>query len=130
LRIKLCRIFLLVRWIVEDRASVIFSSSSRHTWRKGLPICERPVGALDNYELESVCHRKNPNNFRILSVGRLLPWKGFDFGLKAFARLVEDRFEGEYCDYGGQNFQDHQLRVPSPLLHVGMPVRGIENSDI
>jgi len=36
------------------------------------------------------------NPFRLISLGRLLHWKGFHLGLQAFARLVRDFPESEY----------------------------------
>jgi hypothetical protein len=34
--------------------------------------------------------------FRLISMGRLLPWKGFHLGLLAFAKLQESHPDSEY----------------------------------
>lgn len=43
-------------------------------------------------------HREAP--FRIVSIGRLLHWKGFDLGVRAFARLARELPNSEYWIVG------------------------------
>jgi glycosyltransferase involved in cell wall biosynthesis len=43
-------------------------------------------------------HLSSP--FRLISVGRLLHWKGFDLGFRAFARLVQEFPDSEYWIVG------------------------------
>jgi glycosyltransferase involved in cell wall biosynthesis len=39
---------------------------------------------------------RNHSPFRMLSIGRLLHWKGFEFGLRAFAQLLQKFPDSEY----------------------------------
>jgi glycosyltransferase involved in cell wall biosynthesis len=43
-------------------------------------------------------HREGP--FRIVSIGRLLHWKGFDLGVRAFARVAKELPNAEYWIVG------------------------------
>jgi glycosyltransferase involved in cell wall biosynthesis len=43
-------------------------------------------------------HREGP--YRILSIGRLLHWKGFDLGMRAFARVAKELPNSEYWIVG------------------------------
>jgi glycosyltransferase involved in cell wall biosynthesis len=43
-------------------------------------------------------HRDGP--FRIVSIGRLLHWKGFDLGVRAFARVAKELANAEYWIIG------------------------------
>jgi glycosyltransferase involved in cell wall biosynthesis len=58
--------------------------------------------ALGDQELASLARLpvRNDGPFRAVSIGRLLHWKGFDLGLKAFADLVRDVPDAEYWVLG------------------------------
>ncbi len=42
------------------------------------------------------CRRRYAGPFRLISIGRLLHWKGFHLGLQAFARLAKQSPDSEY----------------------------------
>lgn len=52
----------------------------------------RGAVALTNHEIEGLGKLPVPDSgsIRFVSVGRLLHWKGFDYGLRAFARAVKE----------------------------------------
>jgi glycosyltransferase involved in cell wall biosynthesis len=57
------------------------------------------LDASDLHYLNDVRQRSG-EPFRLISMGRLLHWKGFHIGLKAFARLVTEFPESEYWIIG------------------------------
>lgn len=60
------------------------------------------VGISDS-EMERLSNVPLPTNddaFRFVSIGRIIHWKGFDMGLKAFAKMVKDYPNAEYWFIG------------------------------
>jgi glycosyltransferase involved in cell wall biosynthesis len=55
---------------------------------------EEEIGVLSRIPL------REGNPFRLLSLGRLLHWKGFHLGLEAFARLAQEHPQSEYWIVG------------------------------
>jgi glycosyltransferase involved in cell wall biosynthesis len=87
-----------------SRAKAILTSSESHWWPTGAPVRRMPLGGLDEDEIAVLGERKRcrPGNdkFRVLSVGRLLGWKGHALGIKAFARLHRQIPRSEYWIVG------------------------------
>lgn len=61
-----------------------------------------PNAALprEDFELLSQTEIGNKDVFRVISIGRLLHWKGFHIGLQAFAKFVKHFPEAEYWIIG------------------------------
>jgi glycosyltransferase involved in cell wall biosynthesis len=57
-------------------------------------LSEEEIGVLSRIPL------REGNPFRLLSLGRLLHWKGFHLGLEAFARLAQEHPQTEYWIVG------------------------------
>ena len=55
---------------------------------------------LDEFERLSAFERPATDTFRVISIGRLLHWKGFHIGLSAFARFVKKFPDAEYWIIG------------------------------
>lgn len=81
-------------------------------WRKLL------LGGLQPWEL-AVLHaipaRRDGGAFRVLSAGRMLGWKGFHLGLRAFARLAEHVPEAEYWLIGDGEQRPRLERLAAEL---------------
>jgi len=101
----------LARWFGEHdpfvkmtaRRSAMTLSKARETANRLTQLGARYVSVLSEVALpeEEIVqllsvplHQGNP--FRILSLGRLLHWKGFHLGLMAFARFVREFPQSEY----------------------------------
>jgi glycosyltransferase involved in cell wall biosynthesis len=101
----------LARWFGEHdpftkitaRNSVVALSKARETAERlkrlgACCVCVLSEVALSEEEIAQLLsiplHQGNP--FRLLSLGRLLHWKGFHLGLMAFARLVQEFPQSEY----------------------------------
>lgn len=89
-------------------------------WRRLL------LGGLHHAELDSlgnVAEASAPEHpFRVLSVGRLLGWKGFHLGLEAFARFRRRAPEAEYWIVGDGE-QRAQLEASAQRLGLGGSVQ-------
>ena len=64
--------------------------------------------------------------FRVLSLGRLLPWKGYHLGLRAFQRLAETCPDAEYR-IGGEGFDRNRLERLARRLGILPRVRFLGN---
>jgi len=84
------------------------------------------LGALQPWEfarLTGLPGRANSDEpFRVLSVGRLLGWKGFHLGLRAFAQLARDAPAAEYWVFG-EGPERERLEHLAADLGVGSQVR-------
>ncbi len=101
----------LARWLGEHdpftrmtarKAAVSLTKSNETTKRLRqlgtkniLLLFEVALSITEIAELANLPSRR-ANPFRLISLGRLLHWKGFHLGLQAFARLVRDFPESEY----------------------------------
>jgi glycosyltransferase involved in cell wall biosynthesis len=101
----------MARWLGEQDLFVrLTAKQARHTFATTLETkkrltglgCQRvsivPQSAIPHEEITSLrglpLHDGNP--FRLVSIGRLLHWKGFHLGLVAFAQLCQEFPESEY----------------------------------
>jgi glycosyltransferase involved in cell wall biosynthesis len=105
----------IARWIGEHdpftrliaRKAVIALATTNETAKRLTSLGARRVEvlsqvALPSAEIEKLSslppHLSSP--FRLISLGRLLHWKGFDLALQAFAQLVQDVPDSEYWIVG------------------------------
>jgi len=105
----------IARWIGEHdpftrmiaRKAVIALATTIETAKRLTSLGARKVEVLSQVALPSAeivelssfpPHLSSP--FRLISLGRLLHWKGFHLGLQAFARLVQDFPDSEYWIVG------------------------------
>jgi len=101
----------LARWFGEHdpftkmtaRRSAVALSKARETANRLTQLGARCVFVLSEVALpeEEIVHLSSVplhqgNPFRLLSLGRLLHWKGFHLGLMAFARFVREFPQSEY----------------------------------
>ena len=88
------------------RASVVIATtdeSKRRLQQLGASsVIVEPQFALDDEQLDffSRFPRRTERPFRLISIARLLHWKGFHLGLQAFARFVRHCPESEYWVVG------------------------------
>ena len=86
-------------FLAARRAALILSASPPERWSKRLPVRHFPLGGLTEEDLKRIPRTETHNQqtpFRVVSIGRMLPWKGFDLGLQAFAKLQQKYPESEY----------------------------------
>jgi glycosyltransferase involved in cell wall biosynthesis len=105
----------IARWIGEHdpftrliaRKAVIALATTNETAKRLTSLGARRVEVLSQVALPSAKieklsslppHLSSP--FRLISLGRLLHWKGFDLALQAFAQLVQDVPDSEYWIVG------------------------------
>lgn len=95
------------------RAACILSCSPIDLWPAGIPVVQFPLGGLSRAEFEflrSLPPRRD-SAFRVLSVGRFLPWKGFSLGLRAFASFHRRNPSSEYWIIGDGMDRKHLERL-------------------
>lgn len=84
------------------------------------------LGGLHSWELSALLslppRPEDDGVFRILSVGRLLGWKGFHLGMRAFARFQASVPQSEYLVVG-HGEQRRRLEALAHALGVGDRVR-------
>jgi|WetSurSiteA1Bulk_404760.scaffolds.fasta_scaffold06676_3 glycosyltransferase involved in cell wall biosynthesis len=105
-------------YITASRASLILTSSHESLWKAPLPVQRFLVGGLPEEELEKLAilsSRPQNRTFRIISIGRLLGWKGFSLGLIAFARLQRKVPWSEYWLIGDGPERIHLERLATAL---------------
>ena len=85
------------RWAAR-RAAAILSGSEPGSWDKSLPVIQLYPNAIEDSVLNQLGEipPRNVQPFRVISMGRLLEWKGFALGLRAFARLRREFPDAEY----------------------------------
>lgn len=110
--------------LIEKRASMILAISPatvehlKPTSRRRAVLFSQ-VG-IDSEELASFCKQRDDGwtSFRLLSVGRLLYWKGFALGIKAFALFNEQFPKSEYWIVGHGPERARLVRLVSSM---GLP---------
>lgn len=81
-----------------------------------MPQIALPERELD--KLGAVSARRSPSPFRLISLGRLIGWKGIHLGLQAFARFHAQYPDSEYW-HVGDGPQAGALRRQAEALGVG-----------
>jgi glycosyltransferase involved in cell wall biosynthesis len=105
----------IARWIGEhdpftrltaNKASIVLAKASETAGRviqlgaKNVQLLSEVAFSITEIaELSSLPPRLS-SPFRLISLGRLLHWKGFDLGFRAFARLVQEFPDSEYWIVG------------------------------
>lgn len=110
----------VVRFTTASRAALIHTCSKRSLWPNDLPVRRLIFGGLSEDEIRELSpnrteKKRKSGSFRAISIGRLLPWKGFDLGLRAFARLREHVPEAQYWIVGEGPEQNHLKRLATEL---------------
>jgi glycosyltransferase involved in cell wall biosynthesis len=91
------------------KATMTFSTTDETNKRLEALSCPRvisfPQVGLPNETIRQLadlgdCRQSDKSPFRLLSLGRLLHWKGFDLGLRAFARFQSKFPRSEYWVIG------------------------------
>ena len=88
--------------LTATRASIILTPSDAGLWGGLRTTAQFPLGGLnlsDAARLRSLPERRE-RPFRVVSIGRLVAWKGFGLGLMAFAAVHKDLPESEYWIVG------------------------------
>jgi len=109
-----------VNWITASTATVIHTCSEQSLWSSDLPVRRFILGGLAKEELKELRamgarSSTQKNSFRIMSIGRLLPWKGFDLGIRAFAQIRQAIPGAEYWIIGDGSERDHLERLADDL---------------
>ena len=83
-----------------------------------------PESGISMKEIEKLSVRKEEgsNNFKIISIGRLLHWKGFHLGLKAYSRFFKEFPSSEYW-FIGSGPERKNLEVMAEKLGVSDNIR-------
>ncbi len=109
--------------MTAKQASIAFATTpetAHHIGRLGVKRVEvLPAIAMSDvdFELLSGLPVRKDGPFRILSMGRLLDWKGFHMGLQAFAKITDDHPDAEMWIVGdGQ--QRAELEATAAVLGV------------
>lgn len=110
----------IVRFTTASRATLIHTCSKRSLWPNDLPVRRLIFGGLSEDEIRQLRlnrteKNRNSKSFRAISIGRLLPWKGFDLGLRAFAQFQEGVPEAQYWIVGAGPEQSHLKRLATEL---------------
>jgi glycosyltransferase involved in cell wall biosynthesis len=105
-------------------ASLILSGSQLDEWPASLPVRRFPMGGLPPEEMHdlSMLPRRDRGPFRVAAIGRLLGWKGYSLGLRAFARLIAEIPEAE-CWFIGDGPERRYLERLAQRLRCGEKVR-------
>jgi glycosyltransferase involved in cell wall biosynthesis len=98
----LCRFDPLLRGSLSRKSTVTIAATLETVTKLALlrpnKVVTMPQCCLDTRQLQQF--RKLPppqlDRFRIISIGRLVPWKGYHLALKAFAQLLESFPDAEY----------------------------------
>lgn len=100
----------------EQRLKSLGSSKTRVFPAIGLP--------QDELERLSRIQPRELDVFRVVSIGRLLYWKGLDLGMRAFARLLSEHPNSEYWIIGDGPERSRLLELAS-LLGIEAHIRFI-----
>lgn len=78
--------------------------------------------SVEEIERLGAINGKRPEQFVVISVGRLLHWKGFHLGLKAFSRFVTEFPSSEYW-FVGDGPERRNLELMAEGLHIADKVK-------
>ena len=105
-----------------QRAAVALVPTERtaHKVRRvGAPnIRMMPQIALPAAEIERLAQvpiRRDPTPFRVISLGRMISWKGLHLGLRAFARFASEYPDAEYWHSGDGPERERFMRLAQEL---------------
>jgi glycosyltransferase involved in cell wall biosynthesis len=98
-------------------ASLILSGSRPDEWPASLPVRRFPVGGLSLEERNNLAllPQRDQGPLRIAAIGRLIGWKGYSLGLRAFARLSAEVPEAECWIIGDGPERRHLERLAHRL---------------
>ena len=110
----------VVRFTTASRATFIHTCSKRSLWPEDLPVRRLIFGGLPENEIRELSPdrtegKRRSESFRAISIGRLLPWKGFNLGLRAFARLRVQAPEAQYWIVGNGSEMSHLKSLAAEL---------------
>jgi glycosyltransferase involved in cell wall biosynthesis len=98
----LCRFDPFLRAILGRKSTVTVAATLETEAKLALlrpnHVVTMPQCCLDAQKLQQFRNLPSPqvDRFRIVSIGRLVPWKGYHLALKAFAQLLESFPDAEY----------------------------------
>jgi len=89
-----------------------------------------PESGINIEEIERMSPAERPEslNFKVISIGRLLHWKGFHLGIRAFHALVRDFPESEYWIIG-EGPERRSLESLAQGLGIGEKVKFLNKLD-
>lgn len=110
----------VVRFTTASRAALIHTCSKRSLWPNDLPVRRLIFGGLPEDKIRELSPNRteekgSSSSFCAISIGRLLSWKGFGLGLRAFARLREHVPEAQHWIVGDGPEQNHLRRLATEL---------------
>lgn len=88
-------------WVTAKRANLILARDANH-WPSNLPVKTWMQIGLNQKDIEKLnaTPTRNEEVFRVASIGRLLGWKGFNMGMRAFAQMHRQFPKSEYWIMG------------------------------
>lgn len=98
----LCRLDPFLRMSLSRKSTVTVAATPETETKLALlrppKVVTMPQCSLDAKKLEQFAKLPPPqvDRFRIVSIGRLVPWKGYQLAVKAFAQLLESFPHAEY----------------------------------
>ncbi len=98
----------------------VVTSSPQSVWGKNVKIIPSVIGGLSHLDVNRInknapLNKRFTQTFRVISVGRLLGWKGFGMGLRGFA-LFHQRFpSSEYWIIGDGPEKKYLTRLANHL---------------
>jgi glycosyltransferase involved in cell wall biosynthesis len=103
--------------IAARRAAVILSQSPARYWPRKARVNNVACGGLEARDLFNFTKvlTQTARPFRVASAGRLVGWKGFALGVRAFARLLEQVSDCEYWVIGDGPERRHLERIAANL---------------
>jgi glycosyltransferase involved in cell wall biosynthesis len=107
----------ITQMVTGRKSTLILTASALHLWKPSFPVARIALGGLPQGELVRLQNlpARPGNPVRFISIGRLLGWKGFDSGLKAFVRLYGENRKIEYWIVGEGPEQNYLEQLTSTL---------------
>jgi glycosyltransferase involved in cell wall biosynthesis len=99
---RLCRFDPLLRMSLSRKSTVTVAATPETKTKlaslRPYEVVTMPQCCLDAKKLEQFAKLPSPqvDRFRIVSIGRLVPWKGYHLAVRAFAQLLESFPHAEY----------------------------------